>query len=83
MPPKEDARVCATVVREIVEARGLKGDHRAIATITNTVARLYSNGIRGREALLMELRRLAEISQRHEAGSKPAGQPNSMPWDPS
>lgn len=73
LPSKEDARVCATVVKEVVETRGLRGDHRAISMLTNTVARLYSNGIRGREALLTELSRLAELSQRPDAVNKPAG----------
>ncbi|MBB3138470.1 hypothetical protein FHS26_006248 [Rhizobium pisi] len=61
LPSKEDARLCASVIKEVVEARGLKGDHQAIATLTITVAKLYNKGIRERDALLAETMRIAEI----------------------
>ncbi|MGZ2487453.1 hypothetical protein ACVITL_006038 [Rhizobium pisi] len=61
LPSKEDARLCASVIKEVVEARALKGDHQAIATLTLTVAKLYNKGIRERDALLAEAIRIAEM----------------------
>ena len=60
LPSKEDARLCASVIREIVEQRHLKGNHQAIATLTITVAKLFNKGIHEREVLLVEAHRAAE-----------------------
>ncbi len=49
---KEDARFCASVVKEIALAQGIVRDPAAIGRLTATVARLYNRGMRDRAELL-------------------------------
>jgi hypothetical protein len=70
LPSKEDARLCASVIKELVETRGLKGNHQAIATLTITVAKLYNKGVRERDALLAEVVRTADIAAIQGARAK-------------
>ena len=60
LPSKEDARLCASVIREIVEQRQLRCNHQAIATLTMTVAKLFNKGLRDRQFLLAEAHRAAD-----------------------
>jgi len=52
LPSKEDARVCATVVKEVASAKGITRDPAAIGKLTATVARLFNRGLRERDKLL-------------------------------
>jgi hypothetical protein len=53
-PPisKEDARLCAGVVKEVARAKGIVKDPAAIGRLTASVARLYNRGVRDRDQLL-------------------------------
>ena len=46
---KEDARLCACVVKEIAQAKVSLRTRRAIASLTAFVARLYTRGMRDRD----------------------------------
>jgi hypothetical protein len=48
---KEDARLCASVVKEVASAQGIVNDPAAIGRLTASVARLYNRGLRDREEL--------------------------------
>jgi hypothetical protein len=50
---KEDALLCAGVVKEIAQAKGLEKDPGAIGSLTAPVARLYNRGMRDRDQLLV------------------------------
>jgi hypothetical protein len=50
---KEDARLCAGVVKEVAAAKGLARDPAAIGKLTVTVARLFNRGLRDRDQLLV------------------------------
>jgi len=50
---KEDARLCAGVVREVAAAKGLTRDPSAIGRPTVTLARLFNRGLRDRDQLLV------------------------------
>ncbi|NLS20036.1 hypothetical protein HGP16_26215 [Rhizobium sp. P40RR-XXII] len=52
LPPKEDARLCAGVIREIAATKGIARDAVAIGKLTTCVAKLYSKGMRDRAQLL-------------------------------
>jgi hypothetical protein len=60
LPSKEDARLCASVVKEIARAKGIASDPAFISRLTATVARLFNRGVRDRDALLSEAMALAE-----------------------
>jgi hypothetical protein len=49
---KEDARLCAGVVKEVTRAQGIDRDPVAIGRLTASVARLYNRGMRDRDQLL-------------------------------
>lgn len=49
---KEDARLCASIVKEIARAQGLVREPSAIGRLTVSVAKLYNNGLRDRDQLL-------------------------------
>jgi hypothetical protein len=49
---KEDARLCASVVKEVARAQGIVRDTAAIGRLTTMVARLYNRGMRDRDQLL-------------------------------
>lgn len=49
---KEDARFCASVVKEVASAQGILRDPAAIGRLTATVARLYNRGMQDRDELL-------------------------------
>jgi len=49
---KEDARFCASVVKEVAHAEGILRDPAAIGRLTATVARLYNRGMQDRDELL-------------------------------
>lgn len=57
-PSIEDSRLCASVVKEVVQVRGLIEDAAAIGSLTVTVARLFNRGHRDRETLLAEALRV-------------------------
>lgn len=52
LPTKEEARLCASVVKEISEARGVSKDPVAIGKLTVLVARLFNSGLRERDDLM-------------------------------
>ena len=45
LPSKEDARLCASVVKEVARAKGMSGDPSSISRLTATVARLFNKGM--------------------------------------
>ncbi len=49
---REDARLCASIVKEVARARGLVREPSAIGRLTVSVARLYNEGLRDRDQLL-------------------------------
>ncbi|KNY30736.1 hypothetical protein CFBP6624_26035 (plasmid) [Agrobacterium tumefaciens] len=49
---KEDARLCASIVKEVARAQGLVREPSAIGRLTVSVARLYNKGLRDRDQLL-------------------------------
>ncbi|MBN7808862.1 hypothetical protein JZX86_26395 [Agrobacterium rosae] len=49
---KEDARLCASIVKEVARAQGLVREPSAIGRLTVSVARLYNEGLRDRDQLL-------------------------------
>jgi hypothetical protein len=49
---KEDARLCAGVVKEVARATGIIKDPAATRSLTASVARLYNRGMRDRDQLL-------------------------------
>jgi len=52
LPSKEDARLCASIVKDVAHAQGIVSDPAAIGRLTVTVARLFNKGLRDREELL-------------------------------
>ncbi|MBB4351638.1 hypothetical protein [Aliirhizobium cellulosilyticum] len=65
---KEDARFCASVVKEVARAQGIVRDPAAIGRITAAVARLYNRGMHDREEVLQA----AMQSVRLESDTAPA-----------
>jgi hypothetical protein len=61
LPSKEDARLCASVVKEVACAKGINGDPASMGRLIATVARLFSKGIRDADCLLSEAMAAAEI----------------------
>jgi hypothetical protein len=61
LPSREEARLCASVVKEISHARGITGDPSSIGALTTTVARLFNKGVRDRDTLLAEAMRMMEV----------------------
>ncbi|NMN72584.1 hypothetical protein AF71_00044240 [Rhizobium sp. 57MFTsu3.2] len=51
LPTKEEARLCASVVKEISQTRGVSRDPVAIGKLTVLVARLFNSGLRERDDL--------------------------------
>ncbi|XUY30042.1 hypothetical protein RMR21_023000 (plasmid) [Agrobacterium sp. rho-8.1] len=49
---REDARLCASIVKEVARAQGLVREPSAIGRLTVSVARLYNEGLRDRDQLL-------------------------------
>jgi len=49
---KDDARLCAGVVKEVACAKGLAHDPATIGKLTVTVARLFNRGLRERDRLM-------------------------------
>jgi len=56
LPTKEEARLCASVVKEISQARGVSKDPVAIGKLTVLVARLFNSGLRERGDLMSAAR---------------------------
>jgi hypothetical protein len=52
LPSKEEARLCASIVKEVGRAQGIVSDPAAIGRLTVTVARLFNKGLRDRDELL-------------------------------
>ncbi len=52
LPTKEEARLCASVVKEVSQARGFSSDPVAIGKLTVLVARLFNSGLRERDDLM-------------------------------
>lgn len=48
---QEDVRLCASVVKEVAQAKGIIGDPAAIEAVTACVAKLYNRGIQERTEL--------------------------------
>ncbi|WP_145643752.1 hypothetical protein [Neorhizobium alkalisoli] len=48
---KEDARFCASVVKEVARAQGVVRDPAAIGRLTAAVAKLYNRGVHDRDEL--------------------------------
>ncbi len=61
LPSKEDARLCASVVKEIARTKGITGDPASIGALTTTVARLFNRGLRDRDVLLSEAMTIADM----------------------
>ena len=61
LPSKEDARLCASVVKEVARANGMLGDPSSISRLTATVARLCNKGTRDRDSLLSEAMAVADM----------------------
>lgn len=53
LPSREDARLCASVVKEIARTKGILHDAAAVGRLTVSVAKLFNKGIRDRDALLL------------------------------
>ncbi len=72
MLSREDARLCAGVVREVSSARGISKDPGAVGKLTMTVARLYNSGLHSREELLSAAMQMADLqsSAATNVGSK-------------
>ncbi len=49
---REDARLCASIVKEVARAQGLVREPSAIGRLTVSVGRLYNEGLRDRDQLL-------------------------------
>ena len=49
---KDDARLCASVVKEVASAKGITRDPAAIGKLTTTVARLFNRGLREKDQLI-------------------------------
>ena len=58
---KEEARLCASVVKEISQTRGVSKDPVAIGKLTVLVARLFNSGLRERDDLLSAAMRSSDL----------------------
>lgn len=58
---KEDARFCASVVKEVARAQGVVRDPAAIGRLTAAVARLYNRGTHDRDELLQAAMRSVRL----------------------
>jgi len=61
LPSKEDARLCASVVKEVARVKGMSGDPSSISRLTATIARLFNKGMRDRDRLLSEAMAVADM----------------------
>lgn len=52
LPSREDARLCASVVKEIASTKGILRDAAAVGKLTASVAKLFNRGMRDRDQLL-------------------------------
>ncbi|MDR6670259.1 hypothetical protein [Rhizobium sp. 1399] len=66
LPSKEDARLCASVVKEVARSKGITGEPASIGRLTATVAKLFSRGVRDRDSLLSQAMAITEIPVAHE-----------------
>lgn len=73
--PREDARLCAGVVREVSGARGIAKDPVAVGKLTILVARLYNSGLHSRGELLSVAMQMADVP------SSPATNPGNNMQD--
>ena len=51
-PSKDEARLCASVVRNIANDLNLSGDPASVGKLTVVVARLFNSGLRTHEELM-------------------------------
>lgn len=58
--PREAARLCAGVVREVSRRHGIAEDPAAVGQLIVTVARLYNGGLRDGDELLAAAMRSGE-----------------------
>jgi len=58
---KEDAHVCASVVKEVARAQGIVRDPAAIGRLTAAVARLFNRGMHDRDELLQAAMRSVQL----------------------
>ncbi|EJZ18509.1 hypothetical protein NE852_31775 (plasmid) [Rhizobium sp. Pop5] len=65
LPSKEDARLCAGVVREVARAKGI-AEPFSIGRLTARVARLFNRGMRDRDSLLSEAMAVADMPVAYE-----------------
>lgn len=68
--PQEHARLCAGIVREVSNARGVSKDPIAVASLTMTVAKLYNSGLHCREELLSAAMRAVDAPPGTAANGK-------------
>jgi hypothetical protein len=61
LPTKEEARLCASVVKEISQTRGVSRDPVAIGKLTVLVARLFNSGLRERDDLVSAAMRSSDL----------------------
>ncbi len=52
LPSREDARLCASVVKDIARTKGILHDAAAIGRLTVSVAKLFNKSLRERDELL-------------------------------
>jgi hypothetical protein len=78
LPSKEDAHLCASVVKEIARAKGITGDPASVGALTVAVARLFNSGLRDRDVLLSEAMTIADIPVSHGERSSLSGELRTM-----
>jgi hypothetical protein len=52
LPSKDEARLCASVVRDIARRLNFSDDPAAVGKLTVVVARLFNSGLRTRDELI-------------------------------
>lgn len=49
---RDEARLCASVVKEVARSKGIANDPSAVGRLTVEIARLFNKGLRDRDRLL-------------------------------
>lgn len=49
---RDDARLCASVVKEVARSKGIANDPASVGRLTVEIARLFNKGLRDRDQLL-------------------------------
>ncbi|TCL63671.1 hypothetical protein [Rhizobium sp. BK251] len=58
---RDDARLCASVIKEVARSKGIANDPSAVARLTVAIARLFNKGLRDRGQLVAAASNLDEI----------------------